>query len=191
MLVGAFHVNISDAIFGAIFPVAKDKGMSRPAVEPHVQHVEHLVIRLWVIVGPEEPCLGPLGIPNIRAFSFKRLADARVDDRIAQQEIGIGRQRAFLGEAGQRYTPGALAAEHPVWPRLHHRIQTVAARFRRPFHIVDLGQRPFSDRGAVLVLPVVYGPVDGGKPLRRVAVDHRRLGAPRMRVGVFDLAAGQ
>jgi hypothetical protein len=35
------------------------------------------------------------------------------------------------------------------------------------------------------------GAVDGGEPLRRVAVDHRRLGAPGMRVGMLDLAARQ
>jgi hypothetical protein len=44
---------------------------------------------------------------------------------------------------------------------------------------------------AVGVLPVAHGHVDGREPLRRVAVDERRLRAPGMRVGMLEPPARQ
>src|SRR6056297_814547 len=71
-------------------------------------------------------------------------------------------------------------------------METVAPGLGRPRHkLVDGAQRAFADRLAIGVLPVAYGTVDGGEPLRGVAVDDRRLGAPAMRIAVLDLAARQ
>ncbi len=117
------------------------------------------------------------------------LGDAGVDGGVAQ-DLHAAVVAAFH-EAGQRHAPGALARQHPVGPRLDHRVQPVAPVLRRPGHqLVDRGQRAFADRRAVGVEAVAERLVDGDEPLRRVAVDHRRLRAPGMRVGMGEPAAG-
>ena len=92
----------------------------------------------------------------------------------------------------ERHAPGALARQHPVGAGLHHRVEAVAAGDRDPFDEgVDRGQRPLADGAAVGVHAVVERLVDGDEPLRRVAVDHRRLGAPGVRVAVGHPPAGE
>jgi hypothetical protein len=44
MLVGAFQVEIRDAVFGPVLPVAQHEGMGGAAVEPDVEDVEDLLV---------------------------------------------------------------------------------------------------------------------------------------------------
>ena len=161
--------------------------MGGAGIEPDIENVEDLFVRLGVHHTAQEPGLGAVFVPDIRAFGLEGFDDTRVDLFVAQQEILIRRQGAFLHETGQRNTPRPLPRQHPIGARFHHRIEPVAPRPGHPVHVVDLGQRPFADRLAVHVQPVAHGFVDGGKPLGGVAVDDRRLGPPGMWVGVFDL----
>ncbi len=191
VLVRAFHIDIRDTVFRAILAVAQNEGVGRTGIEPHVQNVEHLGIVVGVHDAAKEPLFRAIFVPDIRTVSLERLDNALVDLWVTQQEVFIRWQRAILGKAGQRHTPGPLTRQHPVGACFHHRVQTVAALFGHPVDVVDLGQGAFTDGLAECVLPVTNGPVDRGKPLRRVAVDDRSLGAPGMRIAVLDLAARQ
>ncbi len=190
VLVGAFHVDVGNAVLGPVGAIPQHKRVGGATVEPHVEDVIDLLPLGRVVFIAQEPFLGAVLVPGIRALGLEGLRDAVVDGRIAQQEVGIGRQGAHLGETGQRHAPGALPRQHPVGTAFHHRMQTVAARLRRELHqVLDGFQRAFPDRLAVLVLAVTNLAVDRGEPLRCVAEDHRRLGTPGMRVAVLDLAA--
>ena len=192
VLVGAFKVKVRDAVLGPVRPVAQHEGMGGARIEPDVQHVEDLFIILRIGDAIQHLFLESLHIPDIRALGFERRDDAGVDGVVAQQEVGIGRARALLDEAGQRHAPGALAAQHPIRARLDHRIKPVAPGLRRPFdQIVDRGQRAGADRVAIGAHAVVELFVDGHEPLRRVAIDQRRFRAPAMRIAVLDLALGE
>jgi hypothetical protein len=163
--------------------------MGRAGIEPDVEDVGDLlpVGRSWS--SPEEPLLGALRIPGVGALGLEGRADAGIDRRVAQDVHPSLAEP--LHEAGERHAPGALARQHPVGPGLDHRIEAVAAGLRRPFdELVDGGQRAFADGPAVLVHAVVERLVDGDEPLRGVAVDHRRLGPPGMRVGMGEPPAG-
>jgi hypothetical protein len=48
MLVGAFQIQIGDAVGAAIGAVAQHEGMGRAAVEPHIQHVHDLIVGVGV-----------------------------------------------------------------------------------------------------------------------------------------------
>ena len=140
----------------------------------------------------QEPRLGAGLIPCIRAFRLECVKDTGVHRRIAQQEIGVGRCRTLFRETGQRHAPGALARQHPIGPRLDHRIQPVAPGLGRPLHqLVDRGQRTGPDRVAILALAIRQRPVDGCEPLRAVQPDHRCFGPPAMGIGNRDAAARQ
>ena len=192
MLVGAFQIQVRDPVRRPILAVAQHEGMGRAAIEPHVQHVEDLFIIGRIHDAIQHLFLESLHIPDIRAFRLERRLDARVDLGVAQKEVRRIRPRALLHESGQRHAPGALARQHPIRPRLDHRMQPVAPGRRRPFHqLVDRVQRPRADRVAIGRHPVVQRLVDGDKPLRRVAVDHRGLRPPGMRVGMLQLRLGK
>ncbi|MPL90964.1 hypothetical protein SDC9_37023 [bioreactor metagenome] len=192
VLVGAFHVDVGDAVPGAVRTVAQHEGMRRPAIEPDIEHVIDLFIIRRIDDAREQLFLETLHIPDIGAVHLESGGDPGVDLGIAQQEVGVGRLRALLGEAGERHAPGALARQHPVRPVLDHRMQAVAAGGRGELHqLLDRAQGAGADGVAIGAHAVVEFVVDRGKPLRRVAIDHRRLRAPGMRVGVLDLALRQ
>ena len=150
---------------------------------------------MGIVVGVHNPTQETLFcaifVPDIRTVSFERVDHTLVDFGVAQQEVFIRWQRAVFGKAGQRHAPCTLTRQHPVGACLHHRMQTVAALFGHPVDVVDLGQGAFTDGLAECVLTVANGPVDRGKPLWRVAIDDRCLGAPGMRIAVLDLAPRQ
>jgi hypothetical protein len=170
----------------------RTKAWVEPAVEPHVEDVENLLVGLRVVVVPEEARLGAGLVPGIRALGLEGVEDAGVDRGIAQEEVRVARRRPLLHEARKRHTPRALARQDPVGPRFHHRAQAVLARDRRELdQLVDRGQRAFADRLAMRVLAILQVHVDGREPLRAVQADDGRLGAPGMRVGDRDALAGQ
>ena len=158
MLVSAFQIKIRQPVLGAILAVAQHERMGRAAIEPHIEDVIDLDPFRRVVIIAEEAFLGALLVPGIGALGLERLKDAGVDRLVAQQETLVSGQRASLAhETGQRHAPGALPGKHPVGPRLHHRMQAIAAGLGGPVHIVDLGQGAFTDGGAVSVLPVTDG----------------------------------
>ena len=71
---------------------------------------------------------------------------------------------------------------HQSGPGGDHGADAVAALVGDELRLVDGAQRVFAD---------ALRPVHADEPLRRGAEDQRRLGAPGMRVGMHQLAAGQ
>ena len=192
MLVRPLEVDVRDPVRRPVRPVAQDEGVGGPAVEPHVEDVEHLLPVVRVVVLAQEPRLGARRVPGVRALRLERRHDAGIDSWVAQQETVLRRLRADPRETGQRHAPGALTRENPVGTVLDHRMQAISPARRGPGHeLVDRGQRPRPHRLAVFVLPVADGPVDRGEPLRAVEPDDRRLGPPAMRVRDRDAFARQ
>ena len=192
VLVGAFQINIRHAVLGPVRAVAQNEGVGRAAVKPDIKDIKNLIVGVMIGVSPQEPRFCALLVPGIRAFGLEGFQHARVDRRIAQQIVRVGRLCVFPDKAGQWHAPCPLPRQHPVRPRLDHRIKAVAPGLRGPGdQFVDRAQRPFTYRGAVAVLPVTDRFVDGGKPLRAVQADHRRFRPPAMRVGDREALAGQ
>ena len=189
VLVGALEVEAGRP--DAVRAVAQREGVGGAGVEPDVEDVGDL---LPLVVGRGR-CRGSAPWrrprtrrrrPRVSKASLMRALTAG-SRRISARAVGVAPD-----EAGQRHAPGALARQHPVGAGLDHRVEPVAAGLRRPLHEpVDRGQRPLADGAAVGVHAVVERLVDGDEPLRGVAVDHRRLGAPGMRVAVGQPAAGE
>ena len=109
VLVGPFHVYISDTIVRSVFAVAQGKGMCRTGIEPHVQNIHNLIIFVGIDDTAKEAFLRAFLVPCVSAFGFERLDDTFIYLFVAQQEVGIGRQRTFQREAGQRHAPCPLA----------------------------------------------------------------------------------
>ena len=192
MLVGAFQIQVGNSVSAAIFAVTQHKGVGRAGIEPHVQHVKHLGIGGGIDDAVQDLVFETILIPHIGPIRFKRGAHAGVHLGVAQKEVVVCGLSADLGKAGQRHAPSALARQHPVRPRLDHRVQAIAARWRRPCHkMVDGIQRPLTNCIAICTHAVIQRLVDGHKPLRGVAVDQRRFRAPRMGVGMLELALGK
>ena len=97
-----------------------------------------------------------------------------IDRLVAQRLAGL-----LVDEDGDRHAPGALARDAPVGPRLDHGADAVAALRREPARRVDGRRAPSARRSFVSMRD---------EPLRRVAEDQRRLGAPGMRIGMDELA---
>ena len=189
MLVSAFHIDIRDAVRRAVFTVAQHERVGGPGVKPHVEHVEDLLPFVGVVLVAKEALFRTFGVPCICTFRLERFGDAGIHGGITQKEAFVGRQKTFLGEAGQRHTPRALTRQNPIRACLDHRIQTVTAGLRPPLHqLVDRVQGTFTDGLTHLVLPVADLAVHGCKPLRRVAEHDRRFRPPRMRVRVRHAA---
>src|SRR5262249_49946458 len=136
------------------------------AIEPDIDDVFDLLVILGIAPGSEE--FGWIArIPGVGAILLEGISDT-IDYRLIAQCLAA----ALLDEHRDRHTPGALARDAPVRPRLDHGADTVLALRRKPFRCVDGGKR--------LLAQIVVLHAD--KPLRRGAKDQRRLGAPGMRI---------
>ena len=168
-----------------VVAVFQREGVGRAGIEPDVEDVLDLLVVGRVVVDPEEA--------RDRAARTRRRRPPRSmasTMRALTAVVLSGLARALVDEHGERRAPGALAADQPVGPGLDHRrcgsrpaagiegggVDGVPARSRA-------GCRPCALVGQRLV--------HGDEPLRRVAEDHRRLGAPGVRVLVLQPAAGQ
>ena len=78
VLVGAFHVDIGDAILCAVLAVAQNERVGGAGIEPHIQHVKDLIIVIRVGDAVQDLFFKALLIPNIRAFFLKGGGDAGV-----------------------------------------------------------------------------------------------------------------
>ncbi len=154
--------------------VTQREGVGRAALEPHVDDVHHLLVVRRVPAGAEEAG-GRRREPRVRAIRREPCHDAGDDRRVTQRLAG-----GAVDEDRDRHSPGALAADAPVGAAGDHGADAVAALRRHERRHRDGGQRA----GADLVRPV-----QADEPLRRGAVDQRRLGPPGVRVGMHEPAA--
>ncbi len=100
--------------------------------------------------------------------------------------------RILVQEERDRHAPAALAADAPVGAAGDHVAQARLAVLRIEAGLVDRGERELAQRGRRLVLGEHADAfVHAHEPLRRGAVDHRRLVAPAVRVAVRDLGGGE
>src|SRR6202007_2511927 len=86
-----------------------------------------------------------------------------------------------MREHRDRHTPGALARHAPVRLAFDHRLDPVARLGWNPADFRDCRQGLLPE---TLLL-------HADEPLRRIAKDQRRLGAPRMWVGMKERAASE
>ena len=107
--------------------------------------------------------------------------DAGIDGGIVEDFA-----RRFMHEDRERHAPGALARQHPIGAAFHHRADAVRAGLRIPFGVADALHGELAQRFAV-----VNRLVHRREPLRRGPEDHRRLGAPGMRIGVAQRPFGE
>ena len=184
VLVGAFQVEVGGPVRRPVAAVAvlrrariQGEGVGRAAVEPDVQDVRDLFIGRGVEV-TEEVAVGR-GEPDVGAVFGHGLGDAGVHVCIDQRLA-----RRLVDEHGQRRAPRALAADQPVGSALDHRADAVLARRR-----MEIGGVDRSERRAAQGLAAFDRLIHADEPLRRVPEDHRRLGAPAVRVGVLQTAA--
>ena len=170
-LVGALQIEVGRP--AAVVAAFQREGVGRAAVEPDVQDVLDLLVVLGVPVRAQEVG-GGAGEPGVGAFLRDRLLDPAV-------HLGVLKRlaRGPLHEHGERRAPCALARDQPVGPPPHHGADAGLAGHGVKGGGVEGGQRPIAQRRAALDRFV-----HANEPLRRVAVEHRGLGAPRMRIAV-------
>ena len=173
MLVRAFKVEIGGPF--ELRPLLEHKGVSRARIEPHLDDVGDF-LPLGGVVGIAEKLCRVGAEPDIGSGALDRSGDALDDGRVAQRLTGFTMRKDC-----DRHTPGALARHAPLRLAFDHRLDPVLALRRHP---PSLGY----GRQRLLPQPV---PLHADEPLRRVAEDQRRLGPPRMRVGVNERAARQ
>ena len=166
MLVGTFEIEIGRRRHPARF---EHEGVRGTRIEPDVENVGDALVFIGVVVVAQKVACRMFE-PGIGAFLCHRGDDARIDLFVAQQ-----RAVGFLDEERQRHAPGTLAREHPIGPPFHHRINAVAIARRHPADLLDLFQRHLPERLAARRLDFR---VHRDEPLRRVAEDQGRLGAP-------------
>ena len=100
--------------------------------------------------------------------------------------------RVLVQEEGQGHAPAALAADAPVGPAGDHVAQARLAVLGIEAGLLDRAQRHVAQRVGRLVLGEdAFALVHADEPLRRGAVDHRRLVAPAVRVAVDDRLGGE
>ena len=156
--------------------------MGGAAIEPDVEHVhDHLIV--IGIIGIAEITLRGAGlVPGIGALCLEGLSDTVVDRLVAEDVACL-----LVHEDGDRHAPGALAAEHPIGAVGNHGAQAVLPGGGVEFGGVDGGERTMAQRVAGHARDIA---VHIDEPLRRVAIDHRFLGAPGMGILVLHPATG-
>ena len=198
MLVGAFEVEVgmgAGVAFGAqqIWPFARveHEGVGAAAVEPHVENVCDAFVILDRVIGSKIFC-GARLVPRVHTFGADGGDDAGVDGWVGEvlATLAVDKQR-------DRHTPCALAAQHPIGAAFDHRADAVAALFGHPTRVGDRAHGGFAQGFAcVLVRPdrgfggaqrrlAVDRLVHRHEPLRRAAIDHLCLRAPRVGVGML------
>ena len=96
MLVGAFHIDVSDAVLGPVLTIPQDEGVGRAGIEPDIKDVEDLLIVIDIKDAAEEALLRAVHIPTIGAFGFEGLSNAGVHLPVPTGELGVGGQCGFI-----------------------------------------------------------------------------------------------
>ena len=160
-----------------IVAVLQYEAVRRTGIEPDVEDIGHLLVRVGVAAFAQET--GRLaGEPRIRAFFLERIDNPFVDVFVEENFSGV-----FFHENRDRHAPGALARDHPVRALLDHAVQPVAAARRVKRRLVYRLQRFAAQAFRALLV------AHGNEPLRRVAEDQRRFRPPGMRILVLKPAA--
>ena len=126
--------------------------------------------------------------PGVRTLGLEGIEDALLQ-LLGALELGARDHlaRFLVDEHRDRHAPGALPGDHPVGALLDHAADAVAALRRHEARLADGFERQLAQARLLL------GALDGGglihrdEPLRRVAIDDRRLRPPGM--GVIVLVA--
>jgi hypothetical protein len=86
-------------------------------------------------------------------------------------------------------TKTAIGTPQARWREMHQsgRVSIIERRRLRP----AAGTKRVSSMAASALARRPFGDLHADEPLRRVAEDQRRLGAPGMRIGMLELAARQ
>ena len=164
--------------------VLKDERVGRPGIEPDLHQIVDFFVIVGLVRGAKKPLLRALGEPGVGAFLLENRRDPSVHVFVEQHLVP-----AVAYEDRQRNAPGALPRQDPVGPARDHAANAVLAGRRNPSRLSDRLERDRAQR-----LPAGRageGPVHRQEPLRRIAEDHRLLGAPAMRILVLEPAAAR
>ena len=156
-------------------------GVRRSRVKPDLQDVAALGV-VARVVGAEYRLDAGLA-PGLDACGFDHVGRLIED----LHRPGVQLARVLVDEEGQRNAPTALAADAPVGPAADHVAQARLAVFRIEGGLLDRVERELAQRRGRLVLGEDANAfVHADEPLRRGAVDHRRLVTPAVWVAVAD-----
>ena len=165
---------------------------TKACVEPESNQTSRMSVTclpVLVRAAAEEALARARRIPGVGAFGLEGVADALVDCLVLED---FDRAVAdFAHEHRDRHAPGALARQHPVGLADDHAGDAVLPLRRDPARRLDGFERAMAQAVAGLEIAVVAEDVavHRDEPLRRVAEDHRLLGAPRVRILVLQPAA--
>ncbi len=195
MLVGAFEVHhgvvaaIALAVDLEVFAPFQHESVRAAGIEPDVERVVDLPPLVRAVLGLEEARGSAGRVPGVGALLLEGIRDALVHARVVED---FDRAVVVLAHKdGDRHAPGALAREHPVGLAQDHAVDAIFAGLRYPARRLDGIQRSLAQRVAWfgLAARVQDRLVHRDEPLRRIAVDHRLLRAPGMRVLVLEAIA--
>ena len=179
MLVGPLKIEVGGPVGIGTTLQSEDVGAS--AIEPDVENVFDLLVTIRVMIAQE---VGHWpGEPSIRPFDGDQVDNAFIYRRIDQRLIGF-----LVHKHRQWRAPGPLAADQPVGAALDHGADAVAP-------CLGIESRGGDGRKCRLAQGLAAGPVDGlihaDEPLRRIAENHRRAGAPGVGIAMLGPATGQ
>ena len=172
MLVGAFEVEVGRPV--QVLVLGAHGEMARTGVDPDVERVGALAH----VLGPGgrdgragEDFLDGGGPPPIAPARGDLLGDVADD---AGVEVRFAGGRGI--ERRNRHAPGALTRDAPIRTAFEGGADAVLAGGGDPLHVADGGERLLAEVAAV----------EADEPLVERAEDDRGLGAPAVRIGMFE-----
>ena len=172
MLVRAFEIERRPASARSA-RCLQHEGMRRAGIEPDIEDVADLLVIVGIAGLAEEASRRVVANQASAPSRSKASAMRSIDRRVAQQLAG-----RLVDEDGDRHAPGALARDAPSRAGSRSSRGCGSGPAAGPSRVVV-------DRGAArFVAQHPFGSSMRDEPLRRVAEDQRRLGAPGMRIGM-------
>ncbi|MFM2383355.1 MAG: hypothetical protein RL515_1342, partial [Verrucomicrobiota bacterium] len=172
MLVGAFEIEVGGPV--QVLVLGAHGEVARTGVDPHVEGVGALA----QVLGPGgrdrragEDFLDGGGPPPVTAARGDLLGDV-TDDAGVEVRFAGGRRV----ERRNRHAPGALTRDAPIRTAFEGGADAVLAGSGDPLHVADGGERLLAEVAAV----------EADEPLVERAEDHGGLGAPAVRIGMFE-----
>ena len=153
--------------------------MRRAGIEPDIDRIGEFAITRLVDAKILAPCGEPRFYAALRDFRRRQL-----DQR---ERIGMQRVRGPVDKEGQGNAPLTLPRQGPVGTVGDHPIQARLAPRGIERGCVDAGKRRCAQRGPRFSAVESGNAVHPREPLRRRAVDDRRLVPPAMHVAVRKL----
>ena len=194
VLVGAFEIEIGRE--ARVERPASRRRFSRPSgppitvwcVEPESNQTSSVSVSLRYLLAstPKSSCVASnhASMPPSCTFAAASSSSA---GRIGMQRVG-----RLVDEERQRHAPLPLPRQRPVGPMRDHAMQPRLAPGREELRRLDAGERGRAQRAPPACAPSIAGHVvHAGEPLRRRAIDDRRLVPPAMHVAVRELLCVQ